>query len=117
MAAFIYKDNKIVKYVVPIAAILISGCSAITHPTPFGLYNGMRDGAPEGTDTFREGWKAGCESGMSAVGSLHYKFTHHYTYDQTKLDNDEYQDAWRMAFRHCRWYTAEWQKNLVGDIL
>jgi hypothetical protein len=96
------------RYITIAAAILLSGCSYITHPTPFGIYNGMRDGAPEGTESFREGWKAGCESGMSALGSLHYKFTHHYTYDEARLNDEEYYSAWKNGFRHCRWYTAQW---------
>jgi hypothetical protein len=96
------------KYIAIAVLILISGCSQITHPIPLGLYNGMRDGAPEGTEDFRSGWKAGCESGLSAYGSLHYKMTHDYTYDETRLDNIEYHNAWRMGFRHCRWYAAEW---------
>lgn len=91
-------------------ALILSGCSYITNPTPFGLYRGMEDGAPEGTPEFRAGWKDGCESGMAAYGTLHYKSTHDFKYDAVQLENNEYHAAWRLGFRHCRWYTAEWTR-------
>tara|TARA_B100001564_G_scaffold347324_1_gene347958 strand:+ start:666 stop:905 length:240 start_codon:yes stop_codon:yes gene_type:complete len=78
---------------------------------PFGLYNGMVDGAPKGTPVFRAGWKAGCDSGVAAYGSLHYKATYDYQYDPNQLNNNEYHAAWRLGFRHCRWYTAEWVRQ------
>ncbi|MCE3232151.1 MAG: hypothetical protein K0R98_408 [Rickettsiaceae bacterium] len=90
--------------------LLLTACSYINSPAPVNVYKGMTDGAPEGTPAFREGWKAGCESGIAAIGSLHYKATHSFTYDETRLDDDEYHNAWRMGFRHCRWYTGEWQR-------
>jgi hypothetical protein len=93
-----------------VTLILISGCSVITHPTPFGMYRGMDGDAPAGTETFRAGWKDGCVSGMAAYGSLHYKLIYDYTYDDKMIDNSEYYRSWQMGFRHCRWYTASWDR-------
>lgn len=86
----------------------LTACQAITKPTPFGLYRGMEDNVPSGTPIFQAGWKAGCESGISAMGSLHHKATHSFTYDTAMLNSNEYHNAWRLAFRYCRWYTAGW---------
>lgn len=88
--------------------LLLTGCQTVSNPTPFGIYRGMENQAPTGTPTFRAGWKDGCESGISAMGSLHHKATHHFAYDSTMLNSDEYHNSWRLGFRYCRWYTAAW---------
>ena len=92
------------------AILMISGCSQLTHPTPFGLYRGMEGNAPAGTEIFRTAWNDGCTSGMAAYGSLHYKLVYDYTYDNEMLNNEEYHNAWRLGFRHCRWYIASWDR-------
>lgn len=99
--------------ILTIAAVLlfaasISACEKITKPQPFGLTAGMVEGAPPGTPGFRYGWKHGCESGLAAYGSLHYKATYDFTYDSAALADDEYQQAWELGFRHCRWYASTW---------
>lgn len=92
------------------ALLILSSCSYINNPTPYGMYRGMENGAPQGTPNFRSGWKAGCESGLAAYGTLHYKATHKFEYDPYQLDNNEYHAAWRLGFRHCRWYASEWNR-------
>ncbi|MDB2415520.1 hypothetical protein N9W34_07085 [Rickettsiales bacterium] len=105
------KNNKLRKNIILFScALALNACSYITNPMPFGIYKGMQDGAPEGSPNFRAGWKDGCESGMAAYGSLHYKATHGYQYNQQSLSDDEYHAAWRVGFRHCRWYTAAWMR-------
>jgi len=70
----------------------------------------MKDGAPEGTPQFRAGWKDGCGSGQAAYGTLHYKAAGGFDYNPDYLNNNEYHAAWRIGFRHCRWYTSEWTR-------
>ena len=89
-----------------LGVLILSACSQVTKPIPFGLYRGMQDGAPPGTESFRKGFKDGCESGLAAYGSLHYKAAYDYTYDDSLIQNDEYHGAWTIGFRHCRWYTS-----------
>lgn len=85
--------------------------SQIAKPTPYGLYSGMNGKSPDGTPSFKQGWEAGCESGISAYGSLHHKSTHDFKYDANKLHDNEYHAAWTIGFRHCRWYSSEWERN------
>ena len=99
---------KRLNYIITLCLLGLTACQSITNPTPVGLYRGMKDQAPEGSDTFKHGWKEGCESGISAMGSLHYKAAHHFEYDPSMLNSNEYHNAWRLAFRYCRWYTAQW---------
>ncbi len=93
-----------------IAFFTLLGCSQLSNPVPFGLNRGMYNGAPEGSESFRSGWKAGCDSGMAAYGPLQYKYRYSYTYDENMLDNEEYHNAWRLGFRHCRWYVGSWTR-------
>lgn len=86
----------------------LSACDSILRPKPFGMSRNMIDGAPAGSPGFRYGWREGCKSGMAAYGSLHYKMMYGYSYDSTALHDDEYQYAWELGFRHCRWYTSSW---------
>jgi hypothetical protein len=99
---------KIKLFLTCFSLLLLCNCQSINKPTPVGIYRGMEGTAPAGSETFRQGWKDGCESGISALGSLHYKATHAFRYDAAALDNNEYHNAWRLSFRYCRWYTAQW---------
>ncbi|MEM7617656.1 MAG: hypothetical protein AAF195_04675 [Pseudomonadota bacterium] len=102
---------KLIKFVSLIILITtLCSCNSLTTPRPYGIDNGLVEGAPPGSPGFRYGWKDGCESGMAAYGSLHYKISYGFKYDRTALHNDEYHKAWEMGFRHCRWYTAAWVK-------
>ncbi len=91
-----------------LALFFLCNCQSLNKPTPVGIYRGMEGMAPAGTETFRQGWRDGCESGISALGSLHYKATNSFRYDAAQLNSDEYHNSWRLAFRYCRWYTAQW---------
>lgn len=108
MAKIIYKPLKTAACFLLI--ISATACSQIDKPVPAGLYRGMTDQSPEGTPAFKTGWKAGCESGLAANGPLHYKARYDFNYDDEQIDNNEYFAAWRIGFRHCRWYIQEWQK-------
>lgn len=92
-----------------LSLIFICSCQNLRKPTPVGIYRGMEGLAPAGSsETFRHGFQDGCESGIAALGSLHYKATHSFQYDPAALNSNEYHNAWRLAFRYCRWYTAQW---------
>lgn len=96
--------------IVTISALFTS-CSSnnlITKPRPYGLNKNIKGSAPEGSETFQSGWSDGCTTGLAAYGSLHYKASYDFTYNDNMLDNDEYHNAWRIGFRHCRWYVATW---------
>lgn len=59
----------------------------------------MEDGSPE----FAQGWKDGCESGMSTASNTFYKMF----YRINKVDgykmvsSDDYSTAWNNAFWYC----------------
>ncbi len=80
----------------------LASCTAIDMP--IGINRGMTDGAPNGTPTFKLGWKNGCESGMTLIPAAHMKATHDYVFDPNFIASNEYLEAWFMGLNHCRWY-------------
>lgn len=99
------------KIIIAILLLNLTACNSFYRPTPFGLYNGMNNNVPEGSKLFQAGWKAGCDSGLAASGPLQYKAMYEYTYDASYIDSDEYHSAWRVGFRYCRWYVAQWTRG------
>ncbi len=88
--------------------MLLPACSSITEPKPWGIDAGMQDGAPAGSNSFRTGFKEGCDSGMSASGDMYYKSVYSYEYNANTISDVDYTRGWSLGFRHCRRYTAAW---------
>ncbi len=67
----------------------------------------VRDASPE----FRQGWKDGCETGISSGANTFYKSF----YESNKVDgfkmsgSGEYRDAWGYAFWYC--FRSSYVKN------
>lgn len=91
--------------------VCLSACQQFLKPRPFGIDYGLENRAPPGTPNFQDGWRDGCESGIAAYGTMMYKTTSSYTFDQTRLNDPEYYHGWELAFRHCRWYTSNWESK------
>lgn len=89
----------------------LSSCAQFLKPRPFGIDHALENQAPPGTPSFQQGWRDGCESGISAYGTMMYKATNHYTFDAAYLNDQEYYHGWELAFRHCRWYTSNWESK------
>ena len=69
----------------------------------------LQDASPE----FRQGWKDGCEVGMSAGSNTFYKlFYDNNTVDGYKMtSSSEYKNAWGNAFWYCYRYDYIKQKS------
>ncbi|PIR39249.1 MAG: hypothetical protein COV35_01665 [Alphaproteobacteria bacterium CG11_big_fil_rev_8_21_14_0_20_39_49] len=94
-----------------IILILLSGASCSMINEPPSIFAGMENKAPDGTPTFRTGWKSGCETGLKVSGNTHYKIVHSFEFDPEKIENDEYNEAWYLGFDHCRWHVSSWQRR------
>jgi hypothetical protein len=80
--------------------------------TPHGYDRNMIDGAPNGTPSFRSGWKAGCESGFTVMPSGYMKTLHNFSFDPQMIQNAAYNEAWYMGFNHCRWYGSAMYRHM-----
>jgi hypothetical protein len=69
---------------------------------------------PEGPTKFREGWRDGCESGISATSNQlqrsYYKFKQNYELSQDPV----YYTGWKTAFDHCQRYVFQYlRRNII----
>lgn len=80
------------------------------RPRPPGLGS-----PPENASViYKQGWEDGCDSGLAAYGSDHYKnLGYKFKQDYSMIHNDEYYNAWQHAQSYCRWFI--WNYNRKGD--
>lgn len=88
---------------------VMTSCTGFYKPLFYD--NGFKDFAPEGTPTFRMGWRDGCQTGFHVTGDTHYKFVNNFQFKADFIEDDDYNEAWHMAFNHCRVYIASWQRR------
>ena len=86
-------------------------CSCTGFYKPLNYARGFQDFAPEGTPTFRMGWRDGCQTGFKVSGDTHYKWINSFAFKPDFIEDDAYNEAWHMAFNHCRFYIASWQRR------
>lgn len=85
--------------------ILVSGCSFKYEPQTLKQAGGIPQ---NGSESFNQGWRDGCDSGMAAFGNYTYKMIYSFKKDTRKLNDAEYVSAWNSAYNTCRWYTNTW---------
>ena len=97
------------KFVQVIMVCFVLGCQGFKSPLFYD--NGFVGFAPEGTPSFRLGWRDCCTTGFSTSGNTHYKFFNDFTFQADFIEDDQYNEAWHMSFNHCRFYIASWQRR------
>ncbi len=75
--------------------LLINACQAGSISQPAGIFRGMRDGAPEGTEIFRAGWKDGCETGIAANTNDFYKLFAKIKQNPKYMKEEVYRRVWQ----------------------
>ncbi len=65
---------------------------------------------PDGHPHFVAGWKAGCETGLSAHGGSMIKTFNEANVDSRMTASPLYRQGWNSAFRYCR-YHAKYTQN------
>ncbi len=87
-----------------ILALVVSAC----YPMPIWKIN-ILDGPPDMDEQtypplYVEGWKAGCETGISAQTNNYYKFQYKWKQDWELAQNVVYYKGWKDAFNYCQRY-------------
>lgn len=74
----------------------------------------MEKGPPERKDgkeyntLYVDGWKHGCETGISANTNQWYKMYYEFRQDPYKAQNEIYYKGWKDAFNYCGRYIYQW---------
>lgn len=95
-----------------ISLIAILGASACNAVPPWQRW--MMEGPPPGrpyTPLYVEGWKAGCETGVSASANQWYKLQYDFKQDPILAQNRVYYKGWKDAFDYCQRYMYQYTKR------
>lgn len=92
-------------YILLFSLTVVTAC---TNPRPNPLF--LETDVP-GTPEYNQGWKHGCESGLSTYGTAIQKMTNRFYQDYRMLDNPDYNAAWHESFDYCRHYNYKWQSQ------
>lgn len=72
------------------------------------LYQG-----PEGPGLFKQGWRDGCETGISSTSNHLHKFFYKFKQDHQLARNPEYYTGWRVAYQFCMRYVFQYLKREI----
>src|SRR5258706_4489880 len=61
---------------------------------------------PTGPPEYTLGWEDGCDSGLSAEGSLEYKLLYGFKKRAEMASSDQYKQGWNEGFTYCRFSLA-----------
>jgi hypothetical protein len=82
---------------------LLSGCyhaPDVLKPMPW-IFNMMPKDAP---NTYKRGWKDGCESGMANMTNSFYRKFYTFRQEKSLRDDATYYKAWKDTYNFCRHY-------------
>jgi hypothetical protein len=84
-----------------ILILTLSGCKLFSGSSRYVFAN-MNYAIPDGTPTFKQGWKDGCENGIFSRGNTLYRTKYSgFKYTTELIDNPEYKFAYGRAYGYC----------------
>lgn len=93
-----------------------SGCTELHYTfAPFRAGSVPIEDPPAGPPEFQQGFKDGCESGISGWGSVTEKTAHSWKQDPFLMKNPLYKQIWRDAYHYCRVYMEMAQDHMLGN--
>lgn len=70
---------------------------------------------PPGPPEYQQGFKDGCESGISGYGTPFYKTFHRVRQDPVLSQNPVYYQIWKDAYAYCRTYVMTQKTHGYGN--
>lgn len=97
------------KLFVILVVLLLSACR------PGGGMSIINDGPQEGPPELVQGYRDGCQSGISAYGNDYYKSLYPFKQDARLVGNKTYLTIWRDAYNYCRhWMNEFGREGMLG---
>lgn len=94
-----------IKSLILILCIFLGSCSLTNAPDALKpmpwLFKQMPDNAP---NKYKEGWKHGCETGLSSMTNSYFKSFYQFRQNKQHLTNKTYYKAWKDSYDFCRHY-------------
>ena len=81
----------------------LTGCTGQNQSFDWKKPIALDMNAPEGPETYRQGWSDGCSSGLASTVNSFHQFIGSYRYvSDSELRYDKlYNKAWKYAYSHC----------------
>ncbi len=91
---------------------LLTGCDWKPRVgSPFGGNQKMLFEGPPGPPNFKQGWKDGCETGISATANQYQKMFYKFKQDSALAQDPTYYTGWKTAFDYCQRYMFQYLKR------
>lgn len=69
---------------------------------------------PEGPLLFREGWRDGCETGISITSNTFQKYYYSFTQNPDLSSDSVYYAGWKTAYLYCSRYIFQYlRRNII----
>lgn len=90
--------------------IIFSGC---TYKPKVGspFMQDLMNQGPDGPIEFREGWRDGCETGISATSNAFQRHFYSFTQDPDKAQDRVYYTGWKTAFWLCSRHVMQYLRR------
>lgn len=86
---------------------LLPAC--VTNPR-LDIY-GMPHPPKDGTQDYRDGWQAGCETGMATYSGSYLRNRYNTNVDGERMTNKHYNRGWELGQRYCSYYANTYLAN------
>lgn len=103
MIAVILINKMKLIFLILFLCISLAGCDGVPDEMKpaHRVFNYMpKNGSPE----YEQGWKQGCESGMSGMTNSFYQSFYVFKQDNSLLKNEVYYKAWKDSYDYCKGY-------------
>ena len=72
---------------------------------------GMPKAPTQGPEEYITGWKAGCQTGMTAYSSNHLRNRYSTNVDGNMMANPLYSKGWELGLSYCQYYISNYLSN------
>lgn len=71
----------------------------------------LSQGPKNASTSFQEGWRDGCETGISATANSFQRHFYGFKKNPDRISDQVYYTGWKTAFAYCSRYTAQYLRR------
>lgn len=91
----------------------LTSCSYKPQVGPPWMQDMLNNG-PQGPTLFMQGWKDGCETGISAASNAYQRQFYHFNQNSDLAQDNTYYTGWKSAFTYCSRYVFQYlRRNII----
>lgn len=94
------------KVVALVLLVVMSGCTSKALDI-YGMPHAPKYGPPE----YIQGWKEGCQTGMTSYGSYYLRYRYRANVNGSMMANPMYSKGWELGANYCQYYASTYLAN------